>query len=150
MTTPTAEWALADLDPVAAVVFWLREGYQPLVDRLAASATGEGPQVGAVDVPPYPRLRIDDVNVSLRDVRHLVAVDLRIEVLGELVTGAPGKPELSRLAVATVEALTALCEQPAVRGVTFTGILNPTTGHSALATGQERYLVNCTLYCHGS
>jgi hypothetical protein len=147
VSAPTYTWALADNDPVAAVLSWLRS-HQPLMDRFDALRTGEGDQVGGVNTPPFPRIVVDDPpGADMRYVRHLVNLNLSIQVLAD-VDGNPSLGDLWPLATGVVEALRDLTEQPAVGDCTFVLLDNPTVGHSTLPIGQERYLVNATLWWH--
>jgi hypothetical protein len=144
VTTPSP-WALADADPVGAATGWLA-GHQALTELLASLATGAGRQIGTINAPPYPRLRITDTNGDLGEFRGLSWVSLGIDVFGDL-DGRPGKAALRRLAIATAETLHQMTEQPAVGGCVFSQVTTNSISWAPLAPGnQPRYVLNTTLW----
>lgn len=143
MTTPSS-WELADADPVGAATGWLA-GHTRLIELHEQLATGEGRWVGTLNAPPFPRLRIADSNADLRAMTGLQDVTLSFDVLGDL-DGRPGKAALRRFAVATLEALAEITEQPHVGGCVFSRITPGGPYWSPLAPGsQPRYVVSATL-----
>jgi hypothetical protein len=146
VTTPSP-WDLADADPVGAATGWLA-GHVDLTELLVEEATGSGRQVGVLNTPPYPRLRIADSNADLRDMRGLSWVSLTIDVLGD-PDGRPGKAALRRVAIATAETLGQLTEQESVGGCVFTQVTADGIAWAPLApVNQPRYVLTSTLWHH--
>lgn len=146
MTAPSL-FPLADADPVGAATGWLA-GHQGLTDLLASLATGEGRQVGTLNAPPFPRLRITDTNADLREFRGPSWVSVGIDVLGDPSWAPAGnKAALRRIAVATAEALEQMTTQPAVGGCVFSLVTTGSLSWSPLAPGnQPRYVLTLTLW----
>jgi len=138
---------LADADPVGAATGWLVD-HPDLTALLAALATGEGRQVGILNTPPFPRLRIADTNTDQRAFTGLAWQSLGIEVLGD-PAWAPGgnKAALRRIAVATAETLDQMTREPNVGGCVFSLVTTGSLSWSPLAPGnQPRYVLNVTLW----
>jgi hypothetical protein len=148
VTTPSP-WDLVDADPVSAATGWLT-AHQDLNAELAKLATGDGRQIGVVNAPPFPRLRIADSNTDLRDLRGLSWVSLTIDVLGDPSWAPAGnKAALRRLAIATAETLEQMTREPAVGGCVFTQVTADGIAWSPLApVNQPRYVLTSTLWHH--
>lgn len=134
---------LADVDPVAIA-------RAPLLasERLEA-ALGGGGRVGPYNEPPYPCIRLTDPPGDDRDMRHLIAPLVQVEVYGD-PDGSPGKPALRRILYIALQVLKTLPEQdyqrgePVVTQVTSSG----GGGWSPEPTGQPRYIATVRLHMH--
>lgn len=143
MTAP-GSWFLADADPVGAAMGWLASGR--FADLLDSLRTGPGRQVGALNEPPFPRLQVAEANWDPRDFTGLSWMALRIDILGD-PNGSTGKAVLSRVAIAALEHLKAMREEPHVGGCTFTEVTGASLAWSPLPpTFQPRYVISPTLW----
>jgi hypothetical protein len=113
------------------------------------AAFGGADRVGAVNEPPYPRLRVIDTGGDDRDLRWLIAQDIQVEAYGDL-DGAPGKAELRRILYVALGALAELPDQPpAVDYPIITSVRSLRGGGWVPEpTGQPRYLAAVRVYAH--
>lgn len=134
---------LADVDPVATARTFL------LASARVSEVLGGPDRVGAHNEPPYPCVVLTDVPGSDRDLTHLLAPLLQVEVFGD-PDGSPGKPALRRILYTVLAELKALREQtfgpgePVVTDVRSTG----GGGWSPEPTGQPRYLATVQMFMH--
>lgn len=143
MPTPSP-WELADADPVGAATGWVA-GHEHLAALQAELATGEGRWVGVGNAPPFPRVRITDTSADQLLLRGPSDVTLQLEWLGD-PDGRPGKAQLRRFAVATLEVLDQLTYAPAVSGVVFSRLVATGPYWSPLPpNNQPRYVGSATL-----
>jgi hypothetical protein len=142
--TQPGSWDLADADPVAAVVWWLAN-HTRLNELLRETPTGDGPVVGSRNAPPYPRLRVLDIDAGdLGTFNGLVTARFMIEALGD-TDGTPGKFRLRRIAVAAAEALNEITEQESVQHCVFSLFTAGGPNWAPLPPNdQPRYLFPCT------
>ena len=140
---------LAETDHVALAVRYLLS-----LDEVEQALGGEG-RVGALNEPPYPRVRITDPPGSDRGLVHLIAPVLQVEVHGD-PDGSTGKPRLRRALYTVLQALAGLPEAQALgtfpllpgdavcTAVTSTG----GGGYVPEPTGQPRYLATVQMHVH--
>lgn len=135
---------LADADPVAVALPWLNRA-----DSYTSQEIGASGRVSAYNEPPYPCVRLTDPPGNDRDLVHLIAPLLQIEVLGDM-DGTPGKPKLRRILYAALEDLTALPNQVAGASDAVVTYVASTGGGgwSPYPNGQPRYLATVQLYMH--
>ena len=140
---------LADTDVVA-----LSRRFLAAHPGVTEALGGEG-RVASLNEPPYPRVRLTDPPGDDRDLTHLIAPLLQVEVLGD--PGLTGqKPELRRAMYRVLQALRDLPEQqalgewtreagePVCTAVTSTG----GGGYVPEPTGQPKYIATVRLYVH--
>lgn len=138
---------LSSVDPVAIVrrALVADEGMQAAL----GGADAIHDRVGGENEPPYPRIVLTDPPGDDRDLQHLVAPVVQIEVLGDL-DGSPGKPALRALLYDAIEVIAAIPHrladpgQPIITAVRSSG----GGGWSPLPNGQPRYLTTLRLYGH--
>ena len=115
---------------------------------------GEG-RVASLNEPPYPRIRLSDPPGLDRNLKHLIAPILQIEVLGD--PGLTGqKPALRRILYKALQALEGLPEAQAtgqwerIAGEPVCTFVESTGGGGYVPepTGQPRYLATVRLYVH--
>ena len=141
--------SLADTDVLAAANRFLNARDDVI------EALGGGGRIGARNKPPYPRARLTDPPGNDRQMRHLIAPTIQIEVLGDPDT--PGqKPMLRRACYTILQALAELPElqatgawpriegEPVITGVESTG----GGGYVPLPPDQPRYLATLRFYAH--
>lgn len=126
-------------DPLPSVLDWLAT--HPSLTWIAG--------VGGLNEPPYPRVRIVDTGGDDRQLRWLLAVQLRVEALGDL-DGAPGKQRLRQVCYLALAALAELPDQPTAAGAPVITAVESTAGGgwAPLPTGQPRYLAGVRVYTH--
>lgn len=140
---------LADTDVVALARRFLL-ARADVVEALG----GEG-RVASLNEPPYPRVRLLDPPGDDRDLTHLIAPLLQVEILGD--PGLTGqKPALRKAMYRVLQALRQLPEQqalgeweriegePVVTAVVSTG----GGGYVPEPTGQPKYIATVRLYVH--
>ena len=134
---------LARADPLPRVLSWLAA--HPAV---TAELGGAG-RVGAVNEPPYPRLRLLDVAADDRGLRWLVAPEIQVEAYGDL-DGSPGKAALRRILYVALGALQELPDQaPTPGGPTITGVVSSRGGGWVPEpSGQPSYVAAVRVYTH--
>lgn len=135
---------LTRADPVAVARAWL------LSRQAVTTALGGADRVLADNEPPYPCVVLTDPPGNDRDLRHLIAPMLQIEVMGDM-DGSPGKPALREILYTVLEELVVLAEseqtdpaQPVVTAVTSTG----GGGWVPMPTGQPRYIATVQMHMH--
>lgn len=134
---------LSTVDPIAVARTWLNS-------RTAVTDALGGPdRIGPYNEPPYPRVRLTDPPGNDRDLTHLVAPLLQVEVYGD-PDGSIGKPELRRILYIVLQELRAIREQEFGPGETVVTDVVSTGGggYSPEPTGQPRYLATVALYMH--
>jgi hypothetical protein len=133
--------SLADVDPLAVTRSWL------LSRQRVTEVVGE--RVGPYNEPPYPCVVLSDPPGNDRDLTHLIAPLVQIEVLGD-PDGSPGKPVLRRVLYIVLEELALLRTKdfgPGEAVVTNVGSTGG-GGWSPMPTGQPRYLATVALHMH--
>jgi hypothetical protein len=146
--TQPGSWDLADADPVAGVVWWLTN-HAPLNALLREVRTGDGAVVGSRNMPPYPRLRVLDIDAGdLGTFNGIVTCRFMIEALGD-PDGTPGKFRLRRIAVASAEALEQITREASVQHCVFTQVTAGGPNWAPLPPNdQPRYTYPCTTVSH--
>jgi hypothetical protein len=134
---------LAAADPLPRILAWLAA--HPV---LAGELGGPG-RAGALNEPPYPRLRVNHQGGDDRDLRWLIAPEYQIEALDDL-DGTTGRARLHRLTYLALGALAELPDQPVPPGgpviTSVTSIRG--AGWLPLPTGQGRYLAVVRVHSH--
>lgn len=140
---------LANTDVVALARRYLLD--QP---EVVAAMGGEG-RVDSLNMPPYPRVRLNDPPGDDRGLTHLIAPVLQVEVLGD-PGGGGQKPALRALLYDVLEALVRLPEaqatgefehldgEPWVTAVTSTG----GGGFVPEPPDQPRYIATVRMHVH--
>lgn len=134
---------LTRADPIAVARPWL-------LSRAAVTDVLGGPdRVLATNRPPYPCVVLTDPPGDDRNLRHLIAPLLQIEVLGNM-DGTPGKHVLREALYTILDELVLLPEQPTGPGDPVVTHVESSGGGGwvPLPTGQPRYLSTVRLYMH--
>ncbi|MER6616266.1 hypothetical protein [Streptomyces xantholiticus] len=137
-------YALADADPVSAVLAWL-EQHPKVVEALG----GPG-RVSGIDEAPWPHVKVTHgPGGDMGRLEWATTPEVMLEVLGD-PGGWPGKAELRRMALVCAVAAKELPDMdpqppgPVISGVRPSGLLI----WSPLATGQPRWLLGLLVALH--
>jgi hypothetical protein len=137
-------YALADTDPVAAVLAWLAD--HPKATEVLG---GPGRVSGTVEAP-WPRLRVTGgPGGSLGDLTWLTEPEVSLELYGD-PSGWPGPAAMRRALLACALAAAELPEQPADPGQPVISHVRPSglLIDSPLATGQPRWIIGLLIAIH--
>ncbi|NEA53595.1 hypothetical protein G3I60_05340 [Streptomyces sp. SID13666] len=140
----TDAYALADADPVSAVLSWLA-GHPKVADALG----GPG-RVSGVAEAPWPHLIVTHgPGGDLRDLTWATAPQVSLEIHGD-PGGWPGRAELRRIILTCALAARELVDaDPQPAGPVISGVLP--TGQliwSPLVDGQPRWLLGLSVTLH--
>jgi hypothetical protein len=137
-------YALADADPVAALLKWLTE--HPKVQEVLG---GPGHVSGEIEAP-WPRLRVTSgPSGDLRDLTWAIEPDITLELIGD-PSGWPGPAALRRTLLVCAIAAKELVDAPAVPGEPVIAAIKPSglVIDSPLATGQPRWMFGLLVTIH--
>lgn len=136
---------LSDVDPVRIARAWLLQ--RPVV----TAALGGPDRVGPYNEPPYPRVVLTDPPGDDRDMLHLIAPLLQIEVLGDF-DGSTGKPMLRKIMYKVLAELREIPSRPVEAGdPVITNVASSAgVGWSPLGNGQPRYVTTVRMHGHPS
>lgn len=134
---------LFEVDPIGLARPWL------LQREAVTFALGGPDRVLPKNEPPYPCVVLTDPPGNDRDLTHLLAPLLQIEVLGDL-DGTPGKPALRRILYIVLSELKLMAEQDFAPWDTVVTNVGSTGGGgwSPLPNGQPRYLATVQIHAH--
>ncbi|MFB8026021.1 MULTISPECIES: hypothetical protein [unclassified Streptomyces] len=137
-------YAVADADPVAAVLSWLAKH-----PKVAEVLGGPGRVSGAREAP-WPHLRVTlGPGGNLGDLRWLAEPEVSLELFGD-PGGWPGPAAMSRILKVCAVAATELSEapqadaRPVISNVRPSGVLL----ESPLETGQPRWVMGLLITLH--
>ncbi|MBT2395250.1 hypothetical protein [Streptomyces sp. ISL-100] len=140
----TAIAALADADPVTALLTWLQKH-----PRVAEALGGPG-RVSGISEAPWPHLRISHgPGGDLRTLTWATEPEVTLEMYGD-PGGWPGQAELRRIILLCAAAASELPDathtpgQPVISGVRPSGTLL----WSPLVDGQPRWLLGLLVSLH--
>lgn len=126
---------LADTDPVALALGWLRDH-----PRVRAEFGGPGHVSGLIEAP-WPRCRVlDGATAGLGDLTYAVTPEVAVEVYGD-PAGTLGKASVRRLLLIALAALKELDSVPHTPGEPVVSLVLPsgTFAYQPLLNGQHRY-----------
>lgn len=140
----TGSYAIADADPVAAVLAWLAEH-----PKVREALGGPGHVSGALEAP-WPHLRVTaGPGGDMRDLRWATEPEVSLELYGD-PGGWPGPAALRRTLLACAVAAAEMPDVPTVPGESVVSGVRPSGMliESPLATGQPRWIMGLLVTIH--
>ncbi|MER7937939.1 MULTISPECIES: hypothetical protein [unclassified Streptomyces] len=140
----TDAYALADTDPVAALLAWLSA--HPVVTE----ALGGPGRVSGEMEPPWPHLRVTaGPGADLRDMTWLTEPDVSLELIGD-PSGWPGPAAMRRTLLVCALAAKELVDTPHEPGQPVVAHIRPSGAliESPLANGQPRWMFGLIVSIH--